>query len=130
MNKFELDQGLRKMDVKVKSFVFDFLGFEVVLEMKEHSPHKWDELKDYMKLEGYEVVRHIWMGGKNLLVKLIIIPTTAKEFNNYIERCINRKGVSRRWATHDLDCLIYNFGSWEARKNYTNYKKGLNALFE
>lgn len=118
MNKRKLISELKSTGVKVIELGFYPAGYLIELKLSPTNHSGWEEFED-KAYDGFEIIRmrHVSMHVRHV----ILIPTIRKEFNDYLRRHTKEYGTSRYVALKDLELLISESGSVDAKSNFKNY---------
>lgn len=118
MNKRKLIDEIKSTGVKVIKLEFCPAGYLMRLRLSPTNHSGWEEFED-KTFDGFEIMR---MRKVSVSIRqVILIPTTRKEFNDYLRRHTKEYGTSRCVALNDLEILISEYGSVDAKSNFKNY---------
>ena len=119
MNKQELRKIFAKKGIEIISFEFNEEGHRLALRINPEKSNGWEDLET-MGLDGFIIVSPRYIDSLN--TRITLVPCNAREFTYYIQKYVNKYGLSRSTAMTELERIALNIGDPEVYSEYIKYK--------
>ena len=120
MNKAVLIEELKRVGILVLSFEFSQAGYVLELKLDPERAIGWEEL-EHLPITGLELVKIRPTGAYHR--KVLFIPSSSKEFKDYVIKHMKYFGLGRQKALSDLRETVMKFGKKYTQNIFIEYLK-------
>lgn len=122
MNKQKLICDLKRTGIDLLKLEFCSAGYLVDVKLDPNNCSGWEELEQ-KPFNGFELIRMRQIS--TYARQLVLVPVNRKEFNDYSNRYVKEYGMSKNIALEDLNSIIQEYCSIDAKLNLKKYKESL-----
>lgn len=120
MNKAVLVEELNNVGIIMTSYEFSQAGYILELRLDPERAMGWEEL-EHLPVTGLELVKIRPTGAYNR--KVLFIPSSSKEFKDYVIKHMKYFGLGRQKALSDLRETVMKFGKKYTQNIFIEYLK-------
>ena len=120
VNKAVLVEELNNVGIIMTSYEFSQAGYILELRLDPERAMGWEEL-EHLPVTGLELVKIRPTGAYNR--KVLFIPSSSKEFKDYVIKHMKYFGLGRQKALSDLRETVMKFGKKYTQNIFIEYLK-------
>lgn len=118
MNKSVLIEEMNRAGVIVISCEFVQSGYVMELKLHHEKGLGWEEI-EHFPIAGLEMVKFMPIGA--YVAKVLFIPSTNKEFIEYVRKHMKLYGLGKQSALQDLNETVTRYGSKMTKISVAEY---------
>lgn len=120
VNKAVLVEELNNVGIIMTSYEFSQAGYILELRLDPDRAMGWEEL-EHLPVTGLDLVKVRTTGAYNR--KVLFIPSSSKEFKDYVIKHMKYFGLGRQKALSDLRETVMKFGKKYTQNIFIEYLK-------